>query len=250
MGSEVESWFGPEELRLGLWRLGPGEQRRLTAERHETVAVILGGSCRASAGPASWPALGDRADVFSGAATALYVPAGTPLEVGSEAGVEVALLQAPAEPGGEAYLVTPGQVRQEARGDGAFGREVHTILDAGRPAQRLLVGETFNQPGAWSSYPPHKHDRHDPPREARLQELYHFRLQPSQGFGLQRIYSPERGVDQVMAVHDRDSVLIPFGYHPVVAAPGYRLYYLWALAGEGREMLLQEDPDHAWVRRD
>jgi 5-deoxy-glucuronate isomerase len=109
------------------------------------------------------------------------------------------------------------------------------------------VGETFNEPGGWSSYPPHKHDRHDPPAEVALQEVYHFRLQPRQGFGIQRMYSPERGTDEVLVVEDGDTVLIPFGYHPVVAAPGYRLYYLWALAGEGRDLRLREDPAHAWV---
>jgi 5-deoxy-glucuronate isomerase len=110
------------------------------------------------------------------------------------------------------------------------------------------VGETFNDPGGWSSYPPHKHDVHDPPRQALLQEVYYFRLDPPQGFGIQRLYSPERGLDMTFTVQDGDTVLIPYGYHPVVAGAGYRLYYLWALAGQGRSMYLQEDPDHVWVK--
>ena len=48
-------------------------------------------------------------------------------------------------------------------------------------------------------------------------------------------------------VQDLDVVTIPAGYHPVVAAPGYRLYYLWGLAGEGRELLWFPDPEHSWV---
>ena len=31
-------------------------------------------------------------------------------------------------------------------------------------------------------------------------------------------------------VRDGDAVLLPYGYHPVSAPPGYRLYYLWAIA--------------------
>jgi 5-deoxy-glucuronate isomerase len=34
----------------------------------------------------------------------------------------------------------------------------------------------------------------------------------------------------------------------VVAAPGYDLYYLWVLAGEGRQMVPRLDPRHAWVQ--
>ena len=37
---------------------------------------------------------------------------------------------------------------------------------------------------------------------------------------------------------------IPSGYHPVCAAPGYRLYYLWALApktGGPRALALHEE---------
>ena len=43
---------------------------------------------------------------------------------------------------------------------------------------------------------------------------------------------------------------IPRGYHPVCAAPGYRLYYLWALgprAGTARALALHEDPAHRWL---
>ena len=43
---------------------------------------------------------------------------------------------------------------------------------------------------------------------------------------------------------------IPSGYHPVCAAPGYRLYYLWALgprAGTARALALHEDPAHRWL---
>ena len=43
-------------------------------------------------------------------------------------------------------------------------------------------------------------------------------------------------------------VLIPEGYHPVVAAHGYNVYYLNALAGSARSLAASDDPDYAWVR--
>jgi len=118
-------------------------------------------------------------------------------------------------------------------------------------AQRLLVGETLNPPGNWSSYPPHKHDR-KAPSEAPLEEVYFFKIKPPHGFGLQRIYtSPEdeNPFDEVFLLENDDTVVIPRGYHPVVAAPGYQLYYLWVLAGEERKYgAWSDDPNHRWLR--
>ena len=44
-------------------------------------------------------------------------------------------------------------------------------------------------------------------------------------------------------VRDGDCVVIDRGYHPVVAAPGTILYYLWALAGDERVLGTSVDPD-------
>ncbi len=111
-------------------------------------------------------------------------------------------------------------------------------------ARRLMVGETFSPPGSWSSFPPHKHDGLD--GEPRLEEVYHFRVDPPGGFGIQRLYT-SAGEDVSLTVEDGDAVLIPYGYHPVAVPPGYRLYYLWALAGDERRLALHEDPRHRWI---
>ena len=239
-----------EGLMLEIWSVAPGSARTAVSEGRESLLVVLGGTCDVTVqGGDHWASLGRRADVFGGAATSVYLPTGASVTVASTNGAELAVVRAPAEAGGEAYVIRPDEVRRETRGEGSWKRDVHTILDGSRPAHRLLVGETFNAPGGWSSYPPHKHDEHRPPDEVRLQEIYHYRFQPEQGFGIQRVYSREREIDELMLVEHGDTVLIPFGYHPVVAAPGYSLYYFWALAGEGRDLRLQEDPEHVWVAR-
>jgi 5-deoxy-glucuronate isomerase len=107
-----------------------------------------------------------------------------------------------------------------------------------------MVGETFSPSGSWSSFPPHKHDGLD--GEPRLEEVYHFRVDLPGGFGIQRLYT-SAGEDVSLTVEDGDAVLIPYGYHPVAVAPGYRLYYLWALAGDERRLALYEDPRHRWI---
>ena len=131
-------------------------------------------------------------------------------------------------------------------------RTVYSALAEDVPAQRLLAGETLNPPGNWSSYPPHKHDRSNPPQEAVLEEVYFFRIKPAQGFGLMWTYTaaddPD-GFSTALVVEDGDTVLLPKGYHPVVAAPGYELHYTWVLAGEERRYgAWADDPRHAWVK--
>jgi 5-deoxy-glucuronate isomerase len=120
------------------------------------------------------------------------------------------------------------------------------------PIQRLVMGETINPPGNWSSYPPHKHDEEFPPEEAVFEEVYHFLLKPEQGFGFIRLYDPPRRkdrMDEVFVIQNGDTVVIPHGYHPVTVAPGYQIFYLFSLAGEKRQYgAWRDDPNHHWVR--
>ncbi len=106
--------------------------------------------------------------------------------------------------------------------------------------------------GHWSSFPPHKHDRDDGPDEVSLEELYFFKIDPSHGFGLQWIYGragdARADVDTAFAVRENDLAIIPYGYHPVAAPPGYQVYYLWFLAGRTRHLRPKDDPAHAWIR--
>ena len=111
---------------------------------------------------------------------------------------------------------------------------VYNIVDDRCDAEYLLVGETLNPPGNWSSSPPHKHEYNNLPEESDHEEIYFFKVDPEQGFGIQRLYTDDRELDEACVVENNDAVIISKGYHPVVAAPGYSLYYLWVLAGKGK----------------
>jgi 5-deoxy-glucuronate isomerase len=117
---------------------------------------------------------------------------------------------------------------------------------AAQAADSLLVCEVITPGGNWSSYPPHKHDRDALPQESFLEETYYHRISPAQGFALQRVYSAEHDLDETMSVRDRDTVLVPRGYHTVSAPPGYDLYYLNVMAGPTRAWAIANDPDHEW----
>ncbi len=240
---------GIEYIDFGVLRLNNGESFSKEGDpKRETGIIILSGTCEFTAGGKTWKSLGRRKTVFDGPATGVYLPPGEGYTITATGELETAIATAPADRSGEIVVVRPEDVIiHSARGKGLFVRDVHDIIVDNVPAQRLMIGETFNQPGEWSSYPPHKHDVESPPDEVKLEEVYFYKLDPPQGFGMQRIYSPERGVNDAYVVENNDAILIPFGYHPVAAAPGYRLYYLWMLAGRNRVMRPREDPTHSWV---
>ncbi|MDH3792347.1 MAG: 5-deoxy-glucuronate isomerase, partial [Rhodospirillales bacterium] len=138
---------------------------------------------------------------------------------------------------------------RETRGLGTNTRHVRDILPDTQPADSLLVVEVVTPGGHWSSYPPHKHDVDNPPVETCLEETYYHRINPSQGFAFQRVYTDDRSLDETMTVQDGDVVLAPKGYHPVGAAHGYDLYYLNVMAGPVREWRFSNDPVHEWIAK-
>lgn len=236
-------WVGFEVVRLE----GPGILKR-DNEGQEVCLVPLSGTIRVSGEAGSWEEVGGRKNVFDGLPHGLYLPPDVSYTVEATTGpAEVALCWSPAERGAEPLLVGPDDIEVERRGSGAFEREVRPILMADRPAEHLLVVEVITPQGHWSSYPPHKHDVEDTPRETYLEETYYHRLRPEGGFALQRVYSGDRSLDETVSVRDGDVVLVPRGYHTVSAPPGYDLYYLNVMAGPVREWAVSNDPDHEWL---
>jgi len=221
----------------------------------EAVLTIFGGTCsieiECPSQKVSCKMIGHRADVFSGKPTMVYLPRRSKYRVIAESSMlEMGISKAPSESDYPPALVKPEDVTEKLVGAGNWSRKVYTSIGDNVRAQRLIVGETLNPPGNWSSWPPHKHDIKSL-SEVPLEEVYFFKIKPSQGFGLQRIYtSPEdnEAFDEVHIVKNNDTVVIPQGYHPVVAAPGYQLYYLWMLAGHERICgASSEDPEHSWI---
>jgi 5-deoxy-glucuronate isomerase len=114
-------------------------------------------------------------------------------------------------------------------------------------AGRLIAVEAYTPGGHWSSYPPHKHDTDDPPRESQLEELYFYRFARPTGFAFQRVYTADGSLDETMTATDGDVILVPRGYHVVGAAAGYSTWYLNVMAGPRRVWRFTVDPDHAWL---
>jgi 5-deoxy-glucuronate isomerase len=230
-------------LTFGAERLDGSVERSTGGE--EVAIVLLSGACTADVEGATFE-LGPRPGVFEQLPWTLYLPRDTPYRLAGDA--ELVVASAPVERRLEPVLQRPEEVEVEIRGAGNATRQINNMIQPGFPAERLLVVEVLTPSGSWSSYPPHKHDEDRPPDEVKLEEVYYYRSRASEAFAFQRLYSPQRGVDEAWTVRDGDLVLVPYGYHPFCAAPGYDFYYLNALAGDHHSMANSDDPALAWIR--
>lgn len=239
-------------LDFQLLILPPGEQFTSRTQDREVLAVILGGKATFETGGKQFAHVGGRPNVFAGKPHSVYLPAGIEYTIRAEGPVRIGLTSAPSDLETAPYVISPVQVTSGVWGAANFSRYYNQILTtAGQPdlpARRLIVGETFTPSGNWSTFPPHRHERDDLPREAFHEEMYYFQVNPADGFGICRYYN-DHGVEENYTVRDNTILMAPLGYHTVVSAPGYMTYYLWFLAGEHRTQATQNDANLSWVER-
>ncbi len=239
--------MGLKKILFELLRLKKGQKHEIDSGNREIALVLLDGLCSLIVDNSPLGKMGRRRSVFKDKAHAAYIPIDSQCSIKALAPTTIAVCRVKASRKFAPKLITPSMVKVKRVGKGNWERKVFNIIDGDTDADHMLVGETINPPGNWSSSPPHKHDMNRPPKEVKMEELYYFRISPPQGFGLQRIYG--KGFDRTFTIRNDDIIMIPKGYHPVVAAPGYSLYYLWILAGDKRKLSPFDDPDHAWIKK-
>lgn len=224
---------------------------------NEYLFVLLGGNFLAETSSGTWKTSNGRKDVFSGLPHALYLPQHTKFEitpVGSF--LDIACGWCIAEQSFLVHYITPSDVVDmgiEYRGGDNASRQINRILPPGSLVNRLVCVEVYTPSGNWSSFPAHKHDtrKTDPVTgalmEACLEEIYFYKFDKPQGFAIQKVYNDDRSLDEIAEAHHNDVVLVPEGYHPVVAGHGYNAYYLNFLAGSDQSLASTDDPDHKWI---
>ena len=228
-------------------RLTQGARLALKSEATEICLVALIGKLRVTAKGFDSQVIGERASVFDGLPWSVYLPPRTSYLIEAISDCEIALCASPATGKLPARVIPPTEVETLTRGQGSNTRFIRNILSETAVAESLLVVEVITPGGNWSSYPPHKHDRDALPKESYLEETYYHRFAKPSGYGVQRVYTDDRALDETMTIRDRDVVLVPRGYHPVGAAHGYDLYYLNVMAGPKRTWRFHNDPDHEWL---
>lgn len=239
---------GWEHVGFEVYTLKAGEQLSRQTEDREVCIVLLGGKADISTMKLEWTQIGSRMSVFEKIPPySVYVPSGDSFALTAVTNLQIALCWAPGSGTHPARLIGPGQVGVEIRGQGSTERLIHNILPESEAADSLLVVEVFTPGGHWSSYPPHKHDRNFLPEESLLEETYYYQVQPERGFAVQRVYTDDGSLNETLTVASGEAVLVPKGYHPVSAPPGYEVYYLNVMAGPVRTWKFYNDPNHAWL---
>ena len=236
---------------FSLFRLRAGDSVAETTGDREVILVLVEGHAHIHGAGQDWGVMGERMDVFEKTPPhCLYLPDGTAWNAKAVTDCTLAVCTAPGRGGHAAQRLGPEGIELTPRGQGANTRHINNIAMEGRDvAGSLLVTEVFTPAGNWSSYPSHRHDEDDFPRMTYLEETYYHRLNPAQGFGIQRVYTEDGTLDETMAVKNHDVVLVPRGHHPCGAPYGYEMYYLNVMAGPRRAWRFQNDPDHDWIYR-
>lgn len=233
--------------------MNKGEVWKGDTGNHEYGIILLSGNYEVTSGKGQWKTGNGRKDVFSGIAHTLYLPRNTSFELQATSELlDIAYGWCETDRDFEPVFKTPDEVGIEIRGGDNATRQINDLIGPGFPCHRLVAVEVYTPSGNWSSFPAHKHDErivndHGDLIEARLEETYFYKISKPQGYAIQQIYTSDRSLNEIAVARNNDVVLVPKGYHPVVAGHGYDVYYLNFLTGSDQSLANTPDPDHAWI---
>ena len=205
--------------RLNLLK---GQSYRLESGELEMHPVLMNGTAKLSGNP--------KLDQSMKKFDSFYIPGKTAVDITAEEDSFFYVAAAPCEGYGEISFrkfdpnLPIGEIHQ-IHGDGVGRREVMFTLATATPASRLICGLTWSGNGAWTSWPPHQHEKD-------LEEIYCYFDMPAPRFGFHISYMKSGGTMDCVAhpVQTGTVVAAPCGYHPTVASPGTVNAYLWVLA--------------------
>ncbi len=228
------------DLELGILRMPAGTVLEAQAVREGALLLMKGELTFVLPEPEGRAVVG-RESLFDDEPICLHYPKGFPLRLEALTDVELCYVGATNDAAFEAILYDgTNMLENEHRGKGELNdtayRIVRTIFDIrNRPECKLVLGEVINFPGRWSSYPPHHHPQ---------PELYHYRFDKPQGYG-----HGELG-DTVLKIRQYDTLeILDNKDHSQCAAPGYAMYYIWAIRHlPGEPYTVPEfTEEHTWM---
>ena len=235
-----------EFVHMDYLRLKSGDSSEVGMDDRETGVLLMGGDFTVS-----WDgkktSIKGRKDSFSGLPHCVYIPAGKKASITADSEFEAAVYGTPAEQKGEIGIVYPEDIKVLDIGKDEWHINGYFVINSEFPAQKLIIGETQIPVGHWCSVPPHSHEKDIPGKESKLEEIYLFKFKPNQGFGFQGLYTDDRSIDDAYIIRTNDVILVPRGYHPNVAGPGYEMRMFWGMGGRSRYWTPYEDPDHKWI---
>ncbi|MCP3966076.1 MAG: 5-deoxy-glucuronate isomerase [Lentisphaerae bacterium] len=225
-------------LDFGILKLTTGESYDFSTEL-ETACLLMTGDVTFEYEGNSRHAM--RSSIFDEDPVAIHFCKGTKVKVTASAESELNVTSVVNDAVFETVVFdSTNMLESERRGKGLLDdtsyRIVRTIFDIrNRPEAKLVLGEVITFPGRWSSYPPHHHPQ---------PEIYHYRFTEPQGYGYCQLGEDIKRV----RMYD-SSLILDLDDHSQVAAPGYGMYYIWAIRHlDGNPYTVPEfTEDHKWT---
>ena len=220
---------------------------------NEYAIILLSGNYSVTTDKGNWETINGRKNVFAGIAHTLYLPRHTSFTITAESELlDIAAGWCLASEDFPARFKRPEETAIEIRGGDNATRQINSLVEPGFGCSKIVAVEVYTPSGNWSSFPAHKHDERKLDTngivlEACLEEFYFYKIDKEQGYAIQQVYTPDGTLNELMQIKTNDIVLVPKGYHPVVAAHGYNCYYLNFLAGSDQSLANTPDPDHEWI---
>lgn len=220
---------------------------------NELVIVLLSGNFKVESNKGSWETLNGRKDVFSGVAHTLYLPRNTKFTLTAISSVlDIAYGWCKSDGDFKAKFVTPEETPVVIFGGDNATRQFNDLVPPGFGCHSIVVREVYTPSGNWSSFPAHKHDERIVGEDGTVlepiqEETYFYKFQKPEAYAIQQVYTKDRSLDEIVRPRHNDVVMIPKGFHPVVAEHGFHCYYLNFLAGTDQCLANTTDPDHEWI---
>lgn len=205
-------------MTIRIKRFRENETLTLEDDKCETAFLLLKGEAEIS-----WNCKTEkikRANPFEKTPYCLHVPKNTAVSITAKEGTEILIEQTDNDRYFEPVFYTPDDILYQEFGKGQWEgtgyRICSTVFDYDNaPYSNMVLGEVFNQPGRWSSYPPHHHPQ---------PEVYYYQFDKPQGFGACFIG------DNVFKSTEGSACFITDGFdHQQVVAPGYEMCYVWMI---------------------
>lgn len=230
-----------------------GETWEHDTQGNEMVIVLLGGNFKVESNRGNWETKNGRKDVFNGVAHTLYLSRNSKFTLTALSDtLDIGYGWCKVDEDFPAKFVTPEDTPVVIFGGDNATRQFNDLVPPGFGCSKIVVREVYTPSGNWSSFPAHKHDERLVDTDGTVlepiqEETYFYKFQKPEAYAIQQVYTKDRSLDEIVRPRHNDVVLIPKGYHPVVAEHGFHCYYLNFLAGTDQCLANSTDPDHEWI---
>ncbi|RAJ11435.1 5-deoxy-glucuronate isomerase [Arenibacter echinorum] len=247
---ESANW---EYLNFEARLMTKGETWQHETQDNEMVIVLLSGNFKVESDKGNWETKNGRKDVFSGVAHTLYLSRNSSFTLTAMSdSLDIGYGWCKVEEDFPAKFVTPEDTPVVIFGGDNATRQFNDLVPPGFGCSKIVVREVYTPSGNWSSFPAHKHDERIVDAEGTVlepiqEETYFYKFQKPEAYAIQQVYTKDRSLDEIVRPRHNDVVLIPKGFHPVVAEHGFHCYYLNFLAGTDQCLANTTDPDHEWI---